>query len=337
MRLRSARLAGIEPINLPGELPTVTKRPSKKRGRKKEAESAQEVEAVAAEGPLEQRAEDEQPQHDDPATAPSEVASDVPDDLQLHPSESPLFNAEAAAEATRLAEALLSSPPAGEQLSMAQPPPAEMTQHERPHTQADMCAVRSASTEQDESGVGARVSEAASKHAAAAVQHSEHAAMCSSWAGTGISFPGQNMISGGKFVAAESCPSLNRTLATSRDADSVSAHTDTYMRAPSSLKPSAADHCAQRAGVTAEASTSAGTASEGPQEAGTQHSPEQAQLHAAHSSDTWQPTQTAGAAERSAAQHRPRRGASLALKSHRASKKSGAAEAFERGVQLAHA
>ena len=324
MRLRSARLA-IEPISLPEGLPTVTKRPYKKRGRKKETETAQEVEAVAAEGPLEQRAEDEQPQHDDPATAPPEVALDVPEDSQMQPSESPLFNAEAAAEATRLAEALLSSPPAGEQLSMAQPPPAEMTQHELLHTQADLCAERFASTEHAESDAGAMVCEAGSKHAAAAVQHSEHAAMCSSWAGMGISFPGQNMILGGKSVAAESCPSSDSTVATSRDAHSVSAHTYTYMRAPGSTKASAAGHCAQRAGATAAASLGAGTASEGSQQAGTEHP-------AVHSCDTWQPTQASGADERSATQHRAPGRASLALKSHRASKKSGPAEAFERGL-----
>ena len=251
----------------------------------------------------------------------------------MHPSESPLFNAEAAAEAIRLAEALLSSPPAGEQLSMAQPPPAEMTQHELLHTQADRCAGRFASTEHDESDAGAMVSEAGSKHAAAAaVQHSEHAAMHSFRAGMGMSFPGQNMISGGKSVAADSCPSSDSTVATSRDAHSVSAHTDTYMRAPGSTRASAAGHCAQRAGTTAAAETCADTASEEAQQAGTQRSPEQAQLYAGHCSDTWQPTQAAGADERSATQHRARGRASLALKSHRASKKSGAAEAFERGL-----
>lgn len=240
----------------------------------------------------------------------------------MHPSEFPLFNAEAAAEAIRLAEALLSSPPAGEQPSMAQPPPAEMTQHDLLHTQADMCAERSASTEQDRSDAGAMFSEAGSKHAAAAVQHTEHTAMRSSHAGTGISFPCQNMLSGGKALAVEFCPFSNSTVATSRDAHSVSAHTDTYVRASSSIKASAAGYCAQRPGATAETSTGAGSASEGSQQAITQQ----------RSSDSWQPTQAADADKRSATQCGARGRASLALKSHRASKKSGAAEAFERGL-----
>ena len=325
MRLRSARLA-IEPIGLPEGLPTVTKRPSKKRGRKKETETAQEVEAVAAEGPLEQRAEDEQPQHDDPATAAPVIALGMPEDLQMHPSESPLFNAEAAAEATRLAEALLSSPSAGEPLSMAQLPPAEMTQHVHIHTQVDMCAERFASTEDDGSDVGPMVSEAGSKHAAAAVQHNEHAAMRSSRACMEISFPGQDNLSGARcFAAADTCPSSDNCAKVGRAAQSASTHTDSHMRAPSSTEASAADHCAQRPSATAEASTGAGTASESSQHAITQHS-------AVRSSDTLQPTQAAGADERSATQHRAQGRASLALKSHRASKKSGAAEAFERGL-----
>ena len=326
MRLRSARLAEIEPIFLPEGLPTVTKRPSKKRGRKKETETAQEVEAVAAGGPLEQRAEDEQPQHDDSATAAPGIALGIPEGLQMHPSESPLFNAEAAAEAIQLAEALLSSPPAGEQLPMAQPFPAELTHHELLHTETDMCAERSASTEQDRSDAGAMVSEAGSKHAAAAVQHSEHAAMRSSQAGMKISFPGQDMISGGKCVAAaDTYPSSDSCAEVDRAAQSASTHTHSHMRAPSSTEASGAAHCAQRPGSTAEASLGAGTASGGSQQAGTEHP-------AAHSSDIWQPTQAAGADERSATQHRARGRASLALESHRASKKSGAAEAFERGL-----
>ena len=243
----------------------------------------------------------------------------------MHCSESPLFNAEAAAEAIRLAEALLSSPPAEAQLPMAQPPPAEMTQHERLHTQADMCAERFASTEQDKSDAGAMVSEANSKYAAAAVQHSEHAAMRSSRACMETSFPGQNIISGGKCVAADSCPFSDSTGAASRDAHSGSAHMDTYMRAPGSTKADAAGYCAQRAGTTAEASTGAGTGSEGSKQAGTEQP-------AMPSSNTWQPTQAAGAGERSATQHRARGRASLVLKSHRASRKSGAAEAYERGL-----
>ena len=332
MRLRNARLADIEPVNLPDGLLTVTNCSSRKRGRrKKETEVAREPQAVAEGKALEQRAEGQQPQHNDPVKAFPEVASDVPEDLQIQPEEPPLFNAEAAAEALRLAQALLSSPAAEKQLFTAQPSSAETTRCKLVHSQADLCAAHIACAEQDAIDADAMINEAHSKHAAAAIHRSEHAAKHSARACLEAILPGQNTRSGGKGAAADTCPSSDSAAKTSGSARSVSAHADMHMRAPSSTHACAAAHNAQRAGATAGTSMGAGAASEASQQVGTQRTPEPAQHSAARSNDTWQP-QATGADQSSASQRRAQGRASLVLQSHRASRKSGAAEAFERGL-----
>ena len=113
MRLRSARVAVAEE-NEPPSQPTITTRQSKRRAKSRKTEKLEADQPALGDSklltaePADELQDGIEGRHDG-LNKPAEVLMD------LHTAESPVFNAEAAAEAARMAEALLSSTPPSEQ------------------------------------------------------------------------------------------------------------------------------------------------------------------------------------------------------------------------------
>ena len=110
MRLRSARLAGAEAEEPLTELPTVTTRQPRRRAKSKKAEVADVEHSSTFEagasitGPVLRQSEQE-------GVGPDKPQLVSPQGAEFQPVISHVFNAEAAAEASRLAEALLQASP----------------------------------------------------------------------------------------------------------------------------------------------------------------------------------------------------------------------------------
>ena len=123
MRLRSSRSAAAEANEPPAEPPTITTRQTKRRTKSRKAESVDASQPRAAVAVSASTLPPHQPEVDpkspqcEPDTSPAAVTCP-------HPAESPLFNAEAAAEATQMAEALLSSTPLSDKPCVASTSPA---------------------------------------------------------------------------------------------------------------------------------------------------------------------------------------------------------------------
>ena len=115
MRLRSARLAAAEENELPSQQPTITARQTNRRPKRRQTEVLEADQPAASEIPN-LASNSPQPTELDkarPLDASNSFAAAMTDlcpakSLPLN-AQSPVFNAEAAAEAARMAEALLSS------------------------------------------------------------------------------------------------------------------------------------------------------------------------------------------------------------------------------------
>ena len=132
MRLRSARLAAAE-VSETSSKPTVTTRHSKRRTESRKAETVEADQPAAAEQSLLATEPSHQPEMD--AVSPHKsLLGHAAAVTHLHHAESPVFNAQAAAEAARMAEALLKSLSPSEQPYTAMAIPAAASPRQSIHS-----------------------------------------------------------------------------------------------------------------------------------------------------------------------------------------------------------
>lgn len=305
MRLRSARLAAADAEALPEELPTVTKRCSRKKAKVKQTEAVEADAPASGKTPQLQMLQEPKP---NTGPVPNEQRSSAQQDVDLQAPGSPVFNAEAAAEAARLAEALLSASPLAEGLGTA----------------GSRAGVSSQQPNSLEIG-GPSVDRAAGPSAqASAGQHplpDQETADCSSAAALpnfNASRPYPTATAAHGQQAARSLPGVEG--ARDRTAGPASSSADI----PDAQKQ------AGQLGTSAGANTA--VAAHETQQEGVQLSAEQAQHNSAAGATGMQPAVAEMTLALSSPKHRKAHGrASLALQSRRASR-SGSADAFERGV-----